>query len=115
MDDQGSQGTAPVIQKSHFECRNEDTRSETKKSREGHAPLHTYREVTHMRALERAFLGGGSIPPGFDEDAPTVTAVVAVAATELDGAYKILDSWVSSINTGKTIVPLFWLDVTDEG
>jgi hypothetical protein len=55
--------------------------------------------------LECAFLGGGSVPPRIDEDVPTVTATVTTAVAELDRTYKILDSWVSSINTGKMQIP----------
>jgi hypothetical protein len=45
-----------------------------------------YREDTRRKALKWAFLGGGSVPLGLDEDDPAVTAV---AADEHDGTCEI--------------------------
>jgi hypothetical protein len=50
---------------------------------------HTYREDTSRTAPRRAFLGGGSAPPGLDEDDPTVTAVATTVAGKHGGTYKI--------------------------
>jgi hypothetical protein len=41
-----------------------------------------------MQALERAFLGGGSVPPRLDEDAPAITTIMATMATGLVGPAK---------------------------
>jgi hypothetical protein len=36
---------------------------------------HTYHEDTRRKALRRAFLGEGSVPPTLNEDGPAVMAV----------------------------------------
>jgi hypothetical protein len=75
--DQGTRGTTPIIQKSHFEFRYEDRRS--KKPYEEHVTLHTYPEDT-PRKEKRAFLGGGTVSLEL-----AVAVTVAVAATEPSG------------------------------
>jgi hypothetical protein len=87
----------------HFEFRNEDRRSE--KSCEGHATPHIYWEDASMCALKRAFLDGGFIPPGLDEDDPNMSTMVAAVAAELDGTCEIPDMWVNSVNMGKILTP----------
>jgi hypothetical protein len=48
-----------------------------------------YWHDTHRKAPKWAFLGGGSIPYGLEEDDLAVTAEVAMAANEHDGTCKI--------------------------
>jgi hypothetical protein len=42
-----------------------------------------------VSAPKHAFLGGRSIPPGLNEDNPTVMAMATAVADELDGTYGI--------------------------
>jgi hypothetical protein len=67
--------------------------------------LNTYQEDTRRWPPKRSFFGGGSVPPGLDEDTPTIAAMVAAAAVKLDGTNEIPNRWVSSINTGKMLIP----------
>jgi hypothetical protein len=60
------------------------------KLRKQHATPHTYGEETRRKATKRAFLGKRSIPPGLDEDDPSVTVVETAAADELGGTCEIL-------------------------
>jgi hypothetical protein len=48
-------------------------------------------EDTSRKTPKWAFLGGGSVPSCFDEDDPTVTAVVATMTRDHDGTYEILN------------------------
>jgi hypothetical protein len=54
-----------------------------------HVTPHTYGEETRRKATKWAFLGKRSIPPGLDEDDPSVTAVAIAAADDLGGTCEI--------------------------
>jgi hypothetical protein len=67
---------------------------------------HMYREDGNGNTQVRAFLNGGS-PPSLDEDAPTVTAMAVVVVAEAAETYRSPERWVSSIGTGKMLIPSF--------
>jgi hypothetical protein len=50
-----------------------------------------YQEDTHRKDPRHSFLDGGFVPPGLDEDDPTITAVTATTADKHDVTYKILN------------------------
>jgi hypothetical protein len=59
----------------------------------GQVALHRYQEDTPRRAPKWAFLGGGFVPLGLNED------VLAVVAAELDRTCEIPSRRVNSVNT----------------
>jgi hypothetical protein len=76
----------PTTQKSLFEFVESNRRSRDHISS---MQLDAYQEATRMKALRRAFLGGGSIPLGLNEDGPTITVVAPQATDKHDGTYGI--------------------------
>jgi hypothetical protein len=50
---------------------------------------HTYHEDTRRKALRRAFLGEGSVPPTLNEDGPAVMAVAPPMVDKHNRTYKI--------------------------
>jgi hypothetical protein len=52
---------------------------------------HMYQEDTRRKDPRHAFLGGGSVPLGLDEDDPTITAVTTTMADKHNVTYKILN------------------------
>jgi hypothetical protein len=68
---------------------------------------HMYREDGNRNTQVQAFLNGGSSPPRLDVDAPSITAMAVVAVAEAAETYRSLERWVSSIGTGKMLIPSF--------
>jgi hypothetical protein len=70
-----------------FEFKDRNKRS---MSRISNTNTDTYEEDTRRKAPRWAFLGGGSILPGLDEDRPIITVVAPSVAGIHDGTYKML-------------------------
>jgi hypothetical protein len=49
-----------------------------------------YQEDTRRKAPKQAFLGGGSISLGQDEEDPTVVVMATTVVNEHDGTYEIM-------------------------
>jgi hypothetical protein len=75
------------LENTFFELRNNDRSDKSQKVQTG---THTYQEDNGMQSLERAFLGGGSVPLRLNEDAPAVAAMVVVAVADAGGTCEIL-------------------------
>jgi hypothetical protein len=52
---------------------------------------HAYQEVTNKKDLWQAFLGGGSILMGLDEDGPTITTMAPPVASNYGRTCKVLN------------------------
>jgi hypothetical protein len=96
----------PIIQKSHFEFRNEDRRRKPAWGAGGSTCIpggHPY------EGAKMGLLGWGLHPQGLDEDVLTVAAMVA---TEPNATCEIPDRWVISVSMGKILIS-FESEITD--